>query len=169
MAAPRRAVTVVSTRTALGATYGQPTERYAQCLDGGLFRWTLNDTSTADGRVVIAATGGAVGRYKRVREDDQGAVLTDANATLQVGEGFWRRLPAATLSDNRTLTLGTTNAAAGDVIEITREDVGAYTVAVVNGGPAAGTLLTFPVSEKWHARFYFDGTNWVARAAGRFP
>lgn len=166
---PRRAVSVIATRSALGGTYGQPTANYALCLDGGTFQWTLNDSSTADGRCVIAATGGSPGRYKRLREDVQGAALTDADATLQVGDGFWRRMPAATLGANRTLTLGTTNAVAGDTLTITREDVGAFTLAVVNGGPGAGTLLTFPVSEKWWADFYFNGTNWVARSAGRFP
>lgn len=98
-----------------------------------------------------------------------GANLTDANATVQVSEGAHRRLPAATLSANRTITLGTTNAKAGDQIEFMRLDLTAFTLAFVNGGAGAGTLLTLPVSKLGCARFQFDGTNWFLRSFGMQP
>ncbi len=89
-----------------------------------------------------------------------GAALTDASPTINIGDGGRRVLPASTLSANRTITLGTTSAVLGNVIEITRLDVGAFTVAVVNGGAGAGTLMTFAVSAREYASFRFDGTNW---------
>jgi DNA-binding transcriptional regulator YdaS (Cro superfamily) len=90
-----------------------------------------------------------------------GATLTDADATIQIGDGGRRVLPASTLSDNRTITLGTTNAVLGNVIEIARLDVEAFTLAIVNGGVGAGTLATFAVSAREYASFRFDGTNWA--------
>lgn len=90
-----------------------------------------------------------------------GAALTDADATIQIGNGGRRVLSDATLTANRTITLGTTSAALGDIIEIARLDTEAFTVAVVNGGPGAGTLLTFAVSTMLLASFRFDGTNWA--------
>lgn len=92
-----------------------------------------------------------------------GAALTDADATIQIGEGAWRRLPAATLGATRTVTLGTTGAVAGDQITITRLDTTANTFVIVNGGAGAGTLYTFPVSVVGGAKFQFDGTNWALR------
>lgn len=90
-----------------------------------------------------------------------GAALTDADATITVAGGNRRVLSASTLTDNRTITLGTSGAANGDTIEIVRFDTGAYTVAVVNGGVGAGTLLTFAVSARLYAKFKFDGTDWA--------
>jgi hypothetical protein len=90
-----------------------------------------------------------------------GASLTDADQTLVIGDGGRRVLPDSTLTDNRTKTLGTSGAVAGDVIEIARLDTEAFTMAIVNGGPGAGTLLTFPVSTMLYGCFKFDGTNWA--------
>jgi hypothetical protein len=90
-----------------------------------------------------------------------GAALTDADATIQIGDGGRRVLPDATLTANRTVTLGTTSAVAGDIIEIARIDTEAFTLAVVNGGPGAGTLLTMAVSAMLYGKFRFDGTNWA--------
>ncbi len=90
-----------------------------------------------------------------------GAALTDADQTLTVGDGGRRVLPDSTLSANRTKTLGTSGAVAGDVIEIVRLDTEAFTMPIVNGGPGAGTLLTFAVSAMLYACFKFDGTNWA--------
>ena len=90
-----------------------------------------------------------------------GAALTDVDQTLVIGDGGRRILPDATLTDNRTKTLGTSGAVAGDVIEIARLDTEAFTMPIVNGGPGAGTLLTFPVSTMLYGCFKFDGTNWA--------
>lgn len=95
-----------------------------------------------------------------------GANLTDADATIQITAGAWRKLPAATLSAGRALTLGTTGAVAGDQITVTRLDATANTYAVINGGAGAGTLLTMPASKVNFGLFQFDGTNWALRACG---
>lgn len=89
-----------------------------------------------------------------------GALLTDGNETLTVADGVHRTLP--TLTGARTKTLGTSGAALGHVIEIHRVGLPATnTSAVVNGGPGAGTLFTFPAGELYTASFRFDGTNWA--------
>lgn len=96
----------------------------------------------------------------------KGADLTDAPATITAAQGYWRVLPAATLSATRAFTLSTTGAKAGDQFTITRLDASANTVTVVNGGAGAGTLLTMPVSKVNYGLFQFDGTNWALRACG---
>lgn len=96
----------------------------------------------------------------------KGTNLTDASVTIQVTQGPWRALPAATLSANRSITLGTTGAFAGDKITITRLDVTAFTLAIVNGGVGAGTLITYPVSKLGSGIFQFDGTNWALKTLG---
>ena len=75
-------------------------------------------------------------------------------------------MPAATLTANRTVTLGVTSAVKGDEFHITRADVGAFTLALVNGGPGAGTLLTLPVSKAGFGHFKFNGTDWILYSAG---
>lgn len=166
MGLPRLAATIVSLAATTQAERGPDVERYRRHLDlPGLFRFVLGSVLTDDGVSVLAGSGGTAGRWLRVREPDRGTDLTDADATLLVGGKAWRTLPAATLTASRTLTLGTTNAAAGDPLTVTRLDVGAYTVAFVNGGAGAGTLITMPVSSRYFATFYFDGTNWRLRSA----
>jgi hypothetical protein len=89
------------------------------------------------------------------------ANLTDADSTISVSDGNQFVLPPATLSTNRTKTLGTSGSpATTEAITIVRRDVTANTLAVVNGGGGGGTLYTFPVSVKRQATFAFDGTNW---------
>jgi hypothetical protein len=96
----------------------------------------------------------------------KGADLTDAPATITVAQGKWRVMPAATLSVTRAFTLSTTGAVAGDQITITRLDLGAFTMTVVNGGAGAGTLATLPVSKVNYVVCQFDGTNWALRQIG---
>jgi hypothetical protein len=95
-----------------------------------------------------------------------GANLTDAAATIQIGEGGWRVLQAGVLTANRVLTLGTTNAVAGDEILITRRDVGAFTYTVANGGVGGGNVVVMPVSKAAFVLCVFDGTNWAMKQLG---
>lgn len=166
---PRLAAIVRSSIAAMRADVAVPTERYAIPLDlPAMFRWAVGSTLLDDGFTVLVPTGSSnyQGAWLRVREDNKGADLTASTATLTVGGKRWRRIPAATLTGNQTIALSTTNAAAGDWIQVTRADVGAYTVALTNSGPAAGTVVTLPVSAKSWALVYFDGTNWLHRASG---
>lgn len=95
-----------------------------------------------------------------------GAALTDAAATVQVGLGNWHTMPAATLTANRAITLGTTGAVEGSKLEFTRLDTTSNTLAFINGGTGAGTLYTMAASKLGCATFYFNGTNWVLRTFG---
>ena len=166
---PRLAAIVRASVAAMQADLATPTERYAIPLDvPALFRWAVGSILADDGWTVIVPTASSnySGAWLRIREADKGADLTAATATLTVGGKRWRRIPAATLTANQSIALSTTNAAAGDWIHVSREDVGAYTVALTNGGPAAGTVVTLPISAKAWALVYFDGTNWLHRASG---
>lgn len=93
-----------------------------------------------------------------------GTAIADADGNIAVAQGYWRVL--ATLTGNRSYTLQTTGAVAGDQIEITRTSTAANTAAFINGGAGAGTLLTMPVSKVNSAKFQFDGTNWALRSCG---
>ena len=90
-----------------------------------------------------------------------GANLTDADATIQpvTDKASQYTLPDATLTANRTLTLGTTSAWAGLQVRIVRKDVTANTYAV-------GTLFTFPASTAMAAWFQYTGNYWIFISAG---
>jgi hypothetical protein len=166
---PRRSPTIYSSRDVMESSPGPLVLRYAIPLDyPAMYRWSLGNTDTADGESTITHSGGNLGNWLLVRhlgDLPDGTALADGNQTIHVSGGFHRTLPAATLTGNITITLGTTNAREGYPIELLRRDVGAYTVAIVNGGAGAGTLTTFPVSSRALFRGRFDGTNWVMRAA----
>jgi hypothetical protein len=91
----------------------------------------------------------------------RGVDLTDATVSIQVSQGNSRILLASVpLTANRTITLQTTGATTGELIRITRLGLGAFTLAIVNGGGGGGTKYTFPVSIAREAEFTYDGTNW---------
>ncbi len=164
---PRRAITVLSSVALLRADQGPAIPHYAFLLDlGAVFRFSPGSALEDDGfTVIVPLGGGEAGAWLRVREPDQGDDLT-GSGTVTVGGGRWRRVPEASLAADASLLLSTVNAEKGDWIDFTREDVGAYTVALVNGGPAAGTLVTLPVSARSWARVYFNGVNWLHRSSG---
>lgn len=121
------------------------------------------------GVFVSEATGGLVQkdedeRVIPLKPGTVGNAIADADATIQVGDGVHRVVKENTLTDNRAITLGTTSATTGHIIEIHRLDANAYTLAVINGGVGAGTLVTLPVSECHSCEFRFDGTNWALAA-----
>lgn len=90
-----------------------------------------------------------------------GANLADTDATIQpaTDNASQYTLPAATLTMNRTLTLGTTSAWAGLMVRIVRKDVTANTLAV-------GALFTFPESTAMAAWFQYTGNDWIFISAG---
>lgn len=95
------------------------------------------------------------------------AALADADATKTLAQGSEFTLPAGTLTANRSITLSTSGAVTGDVVRVVRQDVTAFTLAVINGGAGAGTKYTFPASVARVADFRFDGTNWVLAGHAR--
>ena len=152
------------------ADQGPSIEHYNIPLDfPRLYKFVVGSTATADDVAVLANTGGTNGRWIMVRCPIKGDDLADGDATTNVGDGLWRVLPLSTLTDNATLTLGTTNAAAGDVVTVTRLDAEAYTYAIANGGGGGGTLTTFASATPSWGDFYYDGTNWSLMRAGEMP
>lgn len=169
MANPRRASTIRTTRAAMAADRGPDIEHYNTPLDTPrLYRWVVAATDTVDNLTVLTHQGGTVGRWRLVRDDVKGAVLTDADETLTVGGNFYRLLSAAQTA-NRSKTMSITNAAAGDIVRIVRTSTAAFTLAIINGGPAAGTITTLPASQRWWVEVYFNGTDWELYGAAQMP
>lgn len=90
----------------------------------------------------------------------------DISAT---GNVFWsdgRRRTITGLVGNITITIKVTAGAdgrlpeAGDRIEFSRTDTGAFTVALANDGPAQNTLATLVASKVGGAEVEFNGTDW---------
>jgi hypothetical protein len=132
------------------------------------WEYVAASTATAGDDAVTPTGTGVAGMFLRATNGVRRTLpvaLTDASPTILVTAGKRRVMPAATLSTNRTVTLGTTGAVTGDEIEIIRQDVTANTLAVVNGGAGAGTIATLPASKTGFVRAYFDGTNWLYLAA----
>jgi hypothetical protein len=129
------------------------------------FVWEVTSPTSADIRIdpVVSMV---LNREAIVGAAEPGVSLTDAAATVVITAGAWRILPAATLTTNRILTLGTTGAVKGDMMTITRLDVTANTYTVNNGGVGAGTLLVMPASKQAFLDAYFDGTNWTTKRMG---
>jgi len=90
--------------------------------------------------------------------------LTDGDVTVAIGTATWFKLPAATLSGNKSVTLANTGAIAGDQIVITRLDVTANTYTVKNA--AAGTLFVMPASKVNFAKLQHDGSAWFLKECG---
>jgi hypothetical protein len=167
---PRQKATVYLTAADLASDPGpRTTTRYAIVLELGpeVFRWVYGSTDTADDvNIIGSAAGGAAGRWVRTRGAIRGADLTDANATLLVSGDRLRVIPPATITDNRTLTLGATGAVEGDWIQVTRNGTEAFTVTLVNGGAGAGNVAVMPISARSWTIATFDGTNWIHKASG---
>jgi hypothetical protein len=144
-------------------------ERYAVVLElGKVFAWNLYGSDDHNGITVIAPqSGGAgTGRWIVTRCNDRGADLADASATITVSQGRTRVLPASTLTANRSLTLGTTRAEAGDEFYVIRNDATAFTFTLVNGGAGAGNVAVMPVSNRSWCLTRYDGTNWIHLGSG---
>lgn len=92
-----------------------------------------------------------------------GAALTDADATINVGDGVNRVVPPATLTANHTITLGVSGVLPAHILKVFRLDTSAHTLTFVDGGTSALTLLTLPASEAHMVEFYYDsiGTSWL--------
>lgn len=158
-----RAITVRASVADIRQRRGPQIPHYNMALDTGrVYRFVEASTLTDDGRTVIGTNGqGKAGRWLLIREPIKGADLTDTAAqTIGVKDGNLFVLPAIPITQAIVVTLEDVNAEAGDIITLTRLDVAAFTVAVANGGPGGGTLVTFPSAGQAFGDFHFDGTNW---------
>jgi len=85
--------------------------------------------------------------------------LGNANATLNISVGDIWRMPNATLTADRTFTLGATGAEAGCRMTVTRwNDAGAFSCVIQNTAGAGLITLTTAVTG---AEFVHTGTDWV--------
>lgn len=116
-----------------------------------------------DGRVrVYISESGCPESFGAAGQAVTGTALTDtATTTIQRVGRVSRYLLAGTMSQDETVTLGTTGAVVGDVIKIVRTSTSAHTLAVANGGAGTGTLCTLINSKIGFAQAIFDGTNWL--------
>lgn len=98
----------------------------------------------------------AVGQFVPVN----GTALINTASQNATSLGRVTRYTFPTIGQTSTVTLTTTGAKVGDIVRIARTDVSAFTLAVANGGPGAGTLATLVASKIGFVQAYFDGTNW---------
>jgi|GEM_PF-3899532 len=54
----------------------------------------------------------------------------------------------------------------GDTMCISKTNLGANAIAVINGGPGAGTIGTIPANSRGFVVARFDGTNWIFSEGG---
>jgi hypothetical protein len=140
-------------------------QRFARVLGFPyLLRFVPLGTGTDDGWTIIVPANGA-GIWVSDRIDDQGpdVVFTSNAATLGIYGGPWQVIQSGALSADSTVTLDPTLAVLGDTKEVTRLDLSAHQLSVVNGGPGGGTLSTFPASLFGNQLFFFNGTDWLRR------
>lgn len=101
------------------------------------------------------------GRPIRRRHIPGYAARGDASAVLTPGADAVFQHVTAALTADRVLTLSTTGAVAGDLFEIRRSGGGAFALAIVNGGPAGGTLRGGGAGVAFTGRYVFTGSNWI--------
>lgn len=117
-------------------------------------------TATADAAGTATTAARQDHAHKVAMAAGTNITLSSNAATIAVAAGRWRKVAAAALSGAGTITLSTSGAAANDVIEITRLDTTANTLAIVDGGTGTPTLCTLVASKLGFAKVAFDGTNW---------
>jgi hypothetical protein len=88
-----------------------------------------------------------------------GADRGDASVTLTVGLDNPQQLFATVLTANRTVTLDTTFAVAGDTFRVTRTGLGAFTLDV-------GGLKTIPAGTAAFVDVTYNGVAWKLTAYG---
>lgn len=127
--------------------------------------------SLAAGASIVAASSTVPGtmsaadkKFLDTAHAASGGNIADADGNVNVAGGYWQKLP--TLTGNRSLTIQTAGAVAGDQLTITRTSSAANTAAIINGGSGAGTIYTFPASKVGFVQLQFDGTDWAVREVG---
>ncbi len=83
----------------------------------------------------------------------------DTSQTLTVGTDAQIQRWATTLTDNRTVTLATTQAVKGDTFRVVRTGLGSFTLDV-------GGLKTIPSATAAFVDVTYDGSSWVLTGYG---
>jgi hypothetical protein len=157
----------VATQTALAALplNALANQQLFFCEDTqSLWEYSSTSSAAASDDALTPTGSGVAGMFLRASGSVRAAIpiaLTDATVTIQPTAGLHRVMPPATLTTGRSVTLGTTGAVLGMRWRITRQDVTANTLTIINGGGGAGNITVMPVSTKGFVVAYFDGTNWL--------
>jgi len=149
------------------ASFANATHTHANAANGGLV--AVGGVTPGTAYQALRTNSGATATEMGGRVIGGAAVATFTAGALAivVTGGQFRYIDAT--DQNSTLTVNTTGAVAGDYIHIVRATAGAHTVAVVNGGAGAGTLMTMTASKKAGCNVGFDGTNWRLISAYQEP
>lgn len=140
-------------------------QRFARVLGvPGLFRFVPLDGTADDGWTAVVPSAGG-GCWLADRTNDQGPpVVFSANAaTVGIYSGPWQQIPTGATAADSSITLDPVGALLGDTKELTRQDLSAHVITVLDGGPGGATLSTFAASVFGNQLFWFTGTNWVRR------
>jgi hypothetical protein len=141
--------------------------RYAFVVDkGAAYKWIAGSALTADGFNIVDVYGGGIGQWLRVVENDRGADLTNADASIAVFAGCWRVLPVATLTAHRVVAILKDGALPGDIVTITRLDTSAFTLTVRTMIGLVPDDVVMPGGAPMFVDKEYDGVNWVTRRVG---
>jgi hypothetical protein len=101
----------------------------------------------------------------------EGADLTGASTNVSLnGTGATAGFTGSDSGNHYTCRSGTPTSVtllvgggelAGDTLRITKANLGANVLAVINGGPGAGTIGTIPTNARGSVLARFNGTNWI--------
>lgn len=101
----------------------------------------------------------------------EGAALTGAATNVSLnGTGASVGFQGANSGNHYTTSNGTPTSVtlltgggelAGDTMRITKTDLGANALAVINGGGGGGTIGTIPANNRGSVLARFNGTNWI--------
>ncbi len=147
-------LTVLSAPTATTATTA------AGPANAATFTAALNQSTTA-----LKGLQGIIGKGL---EEKAGANLTDADQTITPGSSKCSvyRMPAGTITQNRTITLGTAGASTGDIVILLWQDLGNFTVDIhAGGGGGIATIVGATNGQAKKYQFYFTAGDWIFNAA----
>jgi hypothetical protein len=144
----------------------------ASTFDGASWRSFVEAGGTRAAGSVVLVTGGYSGGAVEGAALSTGALVsvTVSLNGVAASAGFTAEHSGnhySTASVTQTsVTLATGGALPGDTLLITRTDVVAANLAVINGGGGAGTIGTIPTGTKGFVLARYDGTNWVFAEGG---
>jgi len=138
-------------------------------FDGPSWASFIRAGGTRSAATAVLVTGGYNGA------EVAGAALTAASTSVALnGAGATAGFTGSNSGNHystadvtpTSVTLLTAGALPGDTLLITRTDLVASVLAVINGGPGAGTIGSIPTSHRGSVLARFNGTDWLFEAGG---